>query len=225
MPSNSYHNSVSVVGRIVGILMVYVFNGANAVFYGDEKNNRLTGPRFHGLAARTTAISFVPIPHSYSKANLFSHLHFLLIALQPGQFTTPGLVENRCCESCHLAFVRQHLIAVCAWVVSICEREGVDHLYKHLVDITKPLHIENREGRLPNWETQDSSSRTFAFSGRLRIVNNLPNSIRSVPMMKAFKTLLKTTLTKHAFYSIDEFMAHNKIGGPLNWLTDRGIVG
>ncbi|KAG8270600.1 hypothetical protein J6590_082095 [Homalodisca vitripennis] len=43
----------------------------------------------------------------------------------------------------------------------------------------------------------------------VRIVNNLPNSIKCVPMLKAFKARPKTTLISHAFYSIDEFMAHN----------------
>ncbi len=43
----------------------------------------------------------------------------------------------------------------------------------------------------------------------VHLVNKLPNSIRSALMPKAFKLRLKQSLIANAFYSSDEFMAHN----------------
>ncbi|KAG8265399.1 hypothetical protein J6590_095575 [Homalodisca vitripennis] len=43
----------------------------------------------------------------------------------------------------------------------------------------------------------------------VHLVNRLPNSIKSVPMLKAFKASLKKILIAEAFYNTDEFMTHD----------------
>ncbi|KAG8292761.1 hypothetical protein J6590_031740 [Homalodisca vitripennis] len=79
--------------------------------------------------------------------------------------------------------------------------------------ISLPLHLFQIQMRTRT--TAELGDRTVAHErlpsqAGVRIVNNLPNSIKSVLMLMAFKTRLKTTLIIHAFYSIDEFMANKK---------------
>lgn len=43
-------------------------------------------------------------------------------------------------------------------------------------------------------------------------INMLPNSIKSSPILKAFKACLKDILTAETFYSTDEFIHGTQLG-------------
>ncbi|KAG8326154.1 hypothetical protein J6590_048564 [Homalodisca vitripennis] len=99
---------------------------------------------------------------------------------------------------------------------NICSR------FRSSLDLSKRLEARRdgllllREGRLPNPETQDGSSRAFTCSGRRSNCHQLAELDQKC--LKAFKTRLKTTLTTHPFYSVDGFMAHNwEISNLVDW--------
>ncbi len=137
---------------------------------------------------------------------------FLKLTISPGFLFCKKAIriiaKLRGRESCKQAFKTLKLLTLpCLYILETCTT------FRLKCDLIRgsDIHTYETRGR-ENYRT--GRHRTVVHErlpsqAGVQLVNRLPNSINSALEPKAYKTRLKTVLIAEAFYSTDEYMAHD----------------